>query len=403
MCREIIFCVVSMYFIYFLCLFLGVVNIGIPILYYLFQNRLMSRPWNISNDKGYRPSITMLVPTYNEEKMIELKLKNLSKLKYPKKLLEILIIDSASTDNTIDITMKFVNSHPELNIKILREKERLGKSKALNFGLEKAKGDVIVVSDSDCFLPSDTLIKAIPYLNDPTVGAVAGLEVILNTEQSWIGYSEKTYRSFMDVIKIGQSKISSTIIFEGGFSAYKRKFLDKFDEDTGCDDSGTALNVVQNGARTLILPDVPFFTFFPKKWKSKIMIKYRRAAHLIKIWLKCVKLMFKGDLKVPFSIIIPNLFLFLINPIILPFLIIVTIFIIIKYITILAPLLIPLFILAFLVPQIRIICIEYVQNNIILLISMLALLFNKDFTVWKIPEDKKNIMISDILYKEKLI
>ena len=254
--------------------FLSSVFVGVPGIYYLYMKRIASQPWNLKVDKRYFPKITILIPTYNEGSVIKLKLENLMRLSYPKDLTKYIVVDSASTDKTLDEVNNFVDEHPEMKIEVLKEKSRRGKPKALNHALEYAVGEVVVVSDADCFLPPDVLDTALSFLADPSVGAVAGKETLLNPDQSWITKTETAYRDFAFVTTLGESKFYSTIFFEGGFSVYKRKFLNGFDCATA-DDSGTALSVVQNKARTIILDEAPFYTAFPKsliyypKWSQK--------------------------------------------------------------------------------------------------------------------------------------
>ena len=109
-----------------------------------------SKPWNLKTDLSYKPSVSVIVPTYNEGQVIRSKLQNLAELNYPKELIEIIIVDSASSDNTIDELESF-RQGKDLNLTIIRERERKGKSFALNLALKRAVGEVVVVSDADCF------------------------------------------------------------------------------------------------------------------------------------------------------------------------------------------------------------------------------------------------------------
>ncbi|MGB9693832.1 MAG: glycosyltransferase, partial [Fervidobacterium sp.] len=106
------------------------------------------------------------------------------------------------------------------------------------------------------------------------------------------------------------------IRFEGGFCAYKRDAFDLFDCETGSDDSGTALKVVLNGYRSILVPDAVFYTSFPSSLFMKFRIKLRRANQLIGLWFKCLKLLFRGRLSLPKRIAIPEIVLFIFSPII---------------------------------------------------------------------------------------
>jgi cellulose synthase/poly-beta-1,6-N-acetylglucosamine synthase-like glycosyltransferase len=124
---------------------------------------------------------------------------------------------------------EFIRQRLGDNFQILMQSERRGKSAALNFALKSCDGEVVVISDADCFWPSDILQNALPFLADPTVGAVSGPKILLNSEQSWVTKSENTYLNSMNLMKLGESKVGSTLLFEGGYSAYKREALNSFD------------------------------------------------------------------------------------------------------------------------------------------------------------------------------
>jgi len=375
---------------------------GVPLLYYCYMKRSALSPWKLKTDNSERPSITILIPTYNEEETIRFKMENLLNLKYPKELIQIIVVDSASTDRTVDEISKFVENHPEFEVRIIREKQRTGKSAALNRALEEATGEVVVVSDADCFFPHDILEKALPYLADPTVGAVAGQETLLNPNQSWVTKTEATYRKNMFCIQLGESKLYSTIQFEGGFTAYKRSVLDGFDCETGCDDSGTALNIVQKKSRTIVVPEALFFTFFPTKWIDKIVIKLRRAHQLLKLWVKCLKLLIQKKLVLPKRITLSEISLFLINPVIFLLLILATILLLFEY-PILVPAFAAIFALFLAIPNTRYIMIEIFQNNFILLAGLVALLIKTQTSVWKKGQQSRKIIDIHALKRHNLI
>lgn len=382
----------------FLCTFF----LGVPGIYYLYLRYVAQKPWRLKIDETYLPSITILVPTYNEADLIGYKLENLNNLEYPKVLIQIIIVDSASTDKTLDRVLKFIEYHPEMNVKVLREKSRSGKSKALNFALRCATGDVIIVSDADSFLPPNILLRSLPILGDPSVGALGGREVFLNLDKSWVTLSEESYLRFMDTIKLGESKIRSTIFFEGGFSAYKRGCLDEFDYKTGSDDCGTALSVVQKGVRTVFAPEAFFYTVFPATFKGKLRIKVRRANQIVRIWIECLNLLLREKLLLPKKIAVFEIFLFLINPLVFALLFFMTFVLILQYLPhSLFFLLVPAIALA--IPRIRFLFLNSVQSYFVLLGTLLALIFRKKFTAWEIPEERKLLLTGEMLKKKGLI
>jgi len=100
---------------------------------------LRAKPKN--KDYSYQPFVSIVVPTYNEEKVIEKRIKNLFELDYPKDKYEIIVVDSGSADSTAQIVEKLIEKHYSsgLNLRLIKEEERKGKASAINFGKETCK------------------------------------------------------------------------------------------------------------------------------------------------------------------------------------------------------------------------------------------------------------------------
>jgi cellulose synthase/poly-beta-1,6-N-acetylglucosamine synthase-like glycosyltransferase len=347
------------------------------------------KPWKLKLDGNFKPKLSIIVPTYNEASIIRFKLENLVKVNYPKDLMQIIVVDSNSEDQTVNIVYEFIRQHPESNIQVLRQKERLGKSAALNFALKNCEGEVIVVSDADCFWPSDILEKALPFLADPVVGAVSGPKILLNPNQSWVTKSENAYLNSMNLLKLGESKVASTLLFEGGFSAYKKEALTSFDPyNTGSDDCGSIVSIIEKGYRAILIPEASFYSPFPTSWKEKIHMKLRRANQLIRVMHKHLYLLLNGRIKDSKSVVIQDILLYLVNPLMFILLVVATIFLLLNF---------PFFTIlfsVFLIPKVRVYSFEAVQNYLLLLLAMFYVVFGKNFVVWSKPQDRTFIQES---------
>ena len=121
-------------------------------------------------DEHYKPRTTVIVPTYNEAKLIRNKLDNLYAQDYPKDLTEIIVVDSASDDGTADLVGKWASKHGDANLKLVKEAERRGKVHALNYSLKYATGEIIVIADA--VWPSNALKEVLKWFAEPAVGAV---------------------------------------------------------------------------------------------------------------------------------------------------------------------------------------------------------------------------------------
>jgi cellulose synthase/poly-beta-1,6-N-acetylglucosamine synthase-like glycosyltransferase len=372
-------------------------SFGVLGFYFVLMRKATMKPWQLRIDEKYMPRISILVPTYNESDVIHFKLENLRKVEYPMDLTQIIIVDSNSGDQTVDIVNNFVAQHPEIHVEVIVESERKGKSAALNLALKNCKGDVVIVSDADCFWPSDILRKALPFLADPNVGAISGPKILLNPNQSWVTKTEDAYLDSMNLMKLGESKIGSTLFFEGGFSAYKREVLESFDPyNTGSDDCGTIINLAKKGFRAIFVPEARFYTAFPFLWKEKVSMKIRRANQLVRVLWRYVYLLFRRRIKGPKRVIIQGFFNYVVGPLMFIALIATTILLLFSF---------PYFALIFLIlliPTVGSYFLEVVQNYVVLVLSIFAAVFGKKFLIWKKTGDRV-LLKEDMLRRHGLI
>lgn len=390
---------IGMLLLIFLWLIFFAFSFGVAGFIFLYMKNAAKKPWQMKIDSSYKPKISIIVPTYNEADIIHFKLENLVKVKYPKDLMQIIIVDSGSQDQTVNIAKNFIEQHPESNIQILIENDRRGKSAALNFALKKCEGEIVIISDADCFWPSDILEKALPFLADLNVGAISGPKILLNAEDSWVTRTEDIYLNSANMIRLGESKICSTLLFEGGFSAYKREVLESFDPyNTGSDDSGSIIALVEKGRRALLVPEARFYSAFPRVWKEKVGVKVRRANQLVRVFWRYFSLLLKGRVKGQKQkrIIIQYIMIYFIGPVMFLGLVAAT-----TYMLFIFPYLSLMF-MVFLMPEVRLYLFELTQSYVVLFISMCAVLLNKRFVIWDKPKDR-TLIKEDILRRYELI
>jgi cellulose synthase/poly-beta-1,6-N-acetylglucosamine synthase-like glycosyltransferase len=178
-------------------------------------------------DRSYTPFVSILVPTYNEQNVIKNRIENLLSLDYPKDGYEIIIVDSGSSDETVQIASSIIaeNDNKEPAIRLLREEKRNGKGSAINFGKKYSKGNIILVTDANSIFDHNVLKVLMPHFKDPKVGAVGGRYVVLNPDNH-ITSSTQFYWEIEYIMRRGESILDSACLFHGEINAWRKELVD---------------------------------------------------------------------------------------------------------------------------------------------------------------------------------
>jgi cellulose synthase/poly-beta-1,6-N-acetylglucosamine synthase-like glycosyltransferase len=300
-----------------IALTLALVYFGLPIAYYLYLRVVwLGRPWGVRRDHSFKPMVTVIVPTYNEARLIEFKLDDIAKQDYPRSRLEVIVVDSASTDGTLKAVKRWSRGNLGLNLRVISEPYRMGKAHALNNALRHASGDIVVITDADSRWGSErTLSNAIAWLSDPTVGAVT---CVKNPKRGGFLGVEGGYRGFYNTVRLAESKAWSTPVFHGELAAYRRELLEAvggFPTDIGADDSHTATLVALRGYRTIAVDDVERIEKVPEEGYHAWRV--RRAQHLVQHFLKTLRHVGRAPSKFKL-VLLAEAYLHLVNPWLLP-------------------------------------------------------------------------------------
>ena len=218
------------------------------------------------------PKVSILVPAYNEEKTIAKTLKSLLKLKYPKNLLEIIAINDGSKDNTLKIMRKF----EKYGVKVI-DKENGGKASALNAGLKKAKGEIIVCMDADSIVSKNALKYTLGYFNDPKVGAVASSLKVYKPKTFWqkMQFVEYIYNIFQRKVL---ALMDSVFVVPGPFGLYRRKVLEEvggWEEGNLTEDMELTLRIQKAGYKVETSLNSIVYTKSPDKLKRLVRQRVR--------------------------------------------------------------------------------------------------------------------------------
>ena len=274
-------------------------------LYYIFLKKQLKKGTSWHKSVNGNKKVSLIIATYNEEKTLIDKIKNILELDYPKKNLEIVFIDSGSTDNTQQIINNFIGDYPDLNIIFMKEDERHGKSHALNIAYPVSSGEIKIISDADAILDKSAIMKIVSNFSDPSIGAACGRQVLLNPEQSTSTQLERDYRRYYETLREGESILDSTPIFHGELSAYRGSLIETLPENKSADDSRLANIIRKKGFRSVYDSSAFFYEYAPPDTKSRFTQKVRRGQGLIRLLWDFKDVMFRKRYGLYGTLIVP--------------------------------------------------------------------------------------------------
>lgn len=171
------------------------------------------------------PTVSMLVPCFNEERTLAGTLDSLLALDYPKDKLEIVVIDDGSRDKTAQIGRAYAAQYPE-RVSFMR-KENGGKYTALNLGIERSRGDIIGCLDADSFVAKDALIESVKrFEQDPDImGLTPAMKV--HQPRKLLELMQQVEYTFGIFYKKMFDNLAAIDVLPGPFSLYKREVFAK--------------------------------------------------------------------------------------------------------------------------------------------------------------------------------
>ncbi len=154
------------------------------------------------------PSLTVIIPAYNEGPMVKKAIYSVLAAHYPLEKLEVLVIDDGSRDDTWSYIKAAFIENPSL-ISAIRFPHNKGKRSALEEGFRRARGEIIVTLDSDSVIESRTLLEIAGPFRDPKIGAVAGRVAVFNREQGILPKMLKVRFLFsFDVLRYARTSLA---------------------------------------------------------------------------------------------------------------------------------------------------------------------------------------------------
>src|ERR1700744_2673565 len=252
------------------------------------KRAISGKPTLPAFDDDTLPTCTLIVAAYNEEGVMQEKIKNSLNLAYPANKLQFVFITDGSTDGTVGI----VNAYPQ--IRHMHSDERKGKIAAVHRAMDTVTTEVVVFTDANTFLNTEALVNICRHYSDNKVGAVAGEKrVYAETANATAG--EGFYWKYESKLKTWDSELYSVVGAAGELFSIRTELYIPVSPDTILDDFMISLLVAEKGYRVIYEPEAYATESASQNVGEELKRKIRIAAGGIQsiLWLKSLLNPFK--------------------------------------------------------------------------------------------------------------
>jgi biofilm PGA synthesis N-glycosyltransferase PgaC len=264
---------------------------AILIMAYLYVNE-----YTYKSTEGFFPFVSIIVPVYNEEKVVKNSIKSLLELNYSN--YEIIIVNDGSNDKTKQVAESLVGFQKGLrgDVKIsLIDKPNGGKSSALNAGIKHSKAEIVLCMDGDSQLSPDSIAIAVRHFTNPEIGAVAGNVKVLNRRKLFTDLQALEYIEGLNMARSAQSFVKLVNIIPGPIGLFRKKAVEEsgyYSDETFAEDADLTLKILANGWKIYYEPNSISYTEAPEKLSQLLKQRYRWTRGILQSIRKHKKLMF---------------------------------------------------------------------------------------------------------------
>jgi len=226
-------------------------------------------------EKERTPSVTVMIPARNEERVLERLMERLLQQQYDRSLYDIMVLESNSVDRTLDVCRKYEQNYNNVRCVHLN---RPGKSAALNEGLKMTKSDIIAIFDADTVPRLDVISSAVSQFKDDRIAAVQGKLIPLNVRDSIIARFAALEELFYEYSIAGRAKLGFFVPLEGTCMFIRRKALEEaggWNERVLTEDLDLSLRLTAMGYRIAYSPSVIAWREVTVSLKSLILQRLR--------------------------------------------------------------------------------------------------------------------------------
>ncbi len=264
----------------------------------LVLSYLNNNEYTFINPPEINPFVSIIVPIYNEDKVLRDSIESLLNLEYDN--YEIIMVNDGSSDNTAEVAESLVGlqrgKYSDVKVTLIN-KQNAGKAIALNTGIAVSQADFVLCMDADSKLSPNTLKVAMRHFNDPKVGAVAGNVKVLNRKKFLTDLQALEYIEGLNMARAAQSYIRLVNIIPGPIGVFRKKALQSagfYSDDTFAEDADLTLKIMAAGWKVYYEPLSISYTQAPTTLQQLIKQRYRWTRGILQSLRKHKSLIFSS-------------------------------------------------------------------------------------------------------------
>ena len=225
---------------------------------------------------GFNPRVAVLVPAYNEEKVIVRTIRSVLNSDYTN--LHVIVIDDGSSDNTAEAARQAYAAEIAAGRVQVLEKPNGGKAAALNYALDRLGEEIYVGIDADTVIASDAISKLIPHFEDPLVGAIAGNAKVGNRVNLWTRWQALEYITSQNFERRALDLINVVTVVPGAIGAWRTapvKAVGGYPINTVAEDADLTMALLERGLKVVYEDRALAFTEAPIDAKGLMRQRFR--------------------------------------------------------------------------------------------------------------------------------
>jgi cellulose synthase/poly-beta-1,6-N-acetylglucosamine synthase-like glycosyltransferase len=229
----------------------------------------------VYNQINELPVVSVIISVYNEEKVIDQRIRNVYCTGYPLEKIEVLVGSDGSTDRTNVLFLGLRNEFPSL--KVFTFDNRAGKSAVLNKIISEVRGDILLFTDAKVQFAPKTIFELVKHFRNTEIGIVGGNIVNQNTRSDGISKQEKRFMSREITIKHNEGKVWGTMMGAyGACYAIRRELYTTIPEGFAVDDFYITLNGLMKGSKGILELNAVCYEDVP----NELMDEFRRKVRI---------------------------------------------------------------------------------------------------------------------------